>query len=81
VVKPVGVEGVGITEESASGSFGVNTVDFDFLGDHIHTRFASPHRNNPITTIGIGGIETPLGKKEFLEGRNYQAVWHVGWAE
>jgi hypothetical protein len=72
VVKPVGVEGEGITRESASGSYGVDTVDFDFLIDHIRPRFAAPHRTNRVT---------PLGEKKFIEGRNYQAIWNVGWAE
>jgi hypothetical protein len=52
-----------------AGSLRVS-IDFDVLGDHIRPRFSAERRRNPVTKFG---------EMKHLDGRGYDATWHVGW--
>jgi hypothetical protein len=70
VVKPV---------DSAAGRYRAAedvTVEFAFAPavapNHVHLRFTSPRRENPVTR---------LGEMMFLPGRQYWGIWYLYWGE
>jgi hypothetical protein len=40
--------------------------------NHVHLRFTSPRRKNPVTG---------LGEMMFLPGRQYWGIWYLYWGE